>query len=135
MENSFFERLLIEAQELATKTNALNDFMRTQKFVDLDRQNKDLLYKQSRLMNEYLQVLDQRIELHRLTGAKNLRIANVSNRFSPEQMAEWFHNNYEEIAKAEGWQTQENCKVEFKDLPESNRTTMIKVCERWLNGC
>ena len=61
--NAFFERLLIEAQDLATKTNALNDFMRTQKFVDLDRQNKDLLYKQSRLMNEYLQVLGQRIEL------------------------------------------------------------------------
>jgi hypothetical protein len=37
--------------------------MRTQKFVDLDRQNKDLLYKQSRLMNEYLQILGQRIEL------------------------------------------------------------------------
>jgi len=63
MENTFFDRLLIEAQELATKTNALNDFMRTQKFVDLDRQNKDLLYKQSRLMNEYLQILGQRIEL------------------------------------------------------------------------
>jgi hypothetical protein len=62
-ENAFFERLLVEAQELAIKTNALNDFMRTQKFVDLDRQNKDLLYKQSRLMNEYLQVLGQRIEL------------------------------------------------------------------------
>lgn len=63
MEYSFFDRLLIEAQELAIKTNALNDFMRTQKFVELDRQNKDLLYKQSRLMNEYLQILGQRIEL------------------------------------------------------------------------
>ncbi|AIJ37097.1 crAss001_48 related protein [Flavobacterium psychrophilum] len=63
MENSFYERLLIEAQELATKTNALNDFMRTQAFVDLDRQNKDLLYTQSRLMNEYLQVLGQRLEI------------------------------------------------------------------------
>lgn len=63
MDSSFYERLLVEAQELATKTNALNDFMRTQRFVDLDRQNKDLLYKQSRLMNEYLQILGQRIEL------------------------------------------------------------------------
>lgn len=63
-----------------------------------------------------------------------LRLFSVSNRFSPEQMAEWFHNNYEEIAKAEGWQTQDKCKVEFKDLPESNQVTMIKVCERWLNG-
>jgi len=63
MENSFYDRLLIEAQELATNTNALNDFTRTQEFVDLDRQNKDLLYKQSRLMNEYLQVLGQRLEI------------------------------------------------------------------------
>jgi len=63
MENSFYDRLLIEAQELATKTNALNDFMRTQAFVDLDRQNKDLLYTQSRLMSEYLQVLGQRLEI------------------------------------------------------------------------
>ena len=65
----------------------------------------------------------------------NAILPHVSNRFSPKQMAEWFHNNYEEIAKAEGWQTQDKCKVEFKDLPESNRITMIKVCERWLNGC
>lgn len=63
MENSFYDRLLIEAQELAIKTNALNDFMRTQAFVNLDRQNKDLLYIQSRLMNEYLQVLGQRLEI------------------------------------------------------------------------
>jgi hypothetical protein len=63
MENSFYDRLLIETQELAIKTNALNDFMRTQAFVDLDRQNKDLLYTQSRLMNEYLQVLGQRLEI------------------------------------------------------------------------
>jgi hypothetical protein len=61
--STFHERLLTEAQELAVKTNALNDFMRTQTFVDLDRQNKDLLYKQSRLMNEYLQVLGQRLEI------------------------------------------------------------------------
>jgi hypothetical protein len=63
MGDSFYDRLLIEAQELATKTNALNDFMRTKGFVELDRQNKDLLYKQSRLMNEYLQVLGQRLEI------------------------------------------------------------------------
>jgi hypothetical protein len=61
--SKFYERLLVEAQELAVKTNALNDFMRTQAFVDLDRQNKDLLYKQSRLMNKYLQVLGKRLEI------------------------------------------------------------------------
>ena len=61
--SDFKTRLKEEAQELAIKTNALNDFMRTQAFVDLDRANKDLLYTQSRLMNEYLQVLGQRLEL------------------------------------------------------------------------
>lgn len=60
MNESFYDRLLAEVQELATKTNALNDFMRTQNFVDLDRQNKDL---QSRLMSEYVQVLGQRLEI------------------------------------------------------------------------
>ena len=62
-EETFLDRLLSEARDLATKLNALNDFMRTQNFINLDRQNKDLLYKQSRLMNEYLQILGQRIEI------------------------------------------------------------------------
>lgn len=63
MKETFYDRLLKETQELATKTNALNDFMRTQEFINLKRPDKDLLYLQSRLMNEYLQVLGQRIEL------------------------------------------------------------------------
>ena len=63
MSTTFQERLQVEAQELAIKTNDLNDFMRTQAFVDLDREHKDLLYSQSRLMNEYLQVLGQRLEI------------------------------------------------------------------------
>jgi hypothetical protein len=63
MESTFYDRLLIEAQELVTKADALNDFMRTQAFVDLDRENKDLLYRQSRLMNEYIQILGQRLEI------------------------------------------------------------------------
>lgn len=62
-DKTFFDRLLTEAQELAFRTNKLNDFMRTQQFIDLDRENKDLLYHQSRLMNEYLQVLGKRIDL------------------------------------------------------------------------
>lgn len=63
MENTFLDKPLVEAQELAIRVNSLNDFMRTQDFVDLDRANKDLLYKQFRLMHKYLQVLGQRLEL------------------------------------------------------------------------
>lgn len=58
-----YERLLIEAQDLAIKVNKLNDFMRTQGFIDLDRIDKDLLYEQSRAMSIYLQILGKRIEV------------------------------------------------------------------------
>jgi hypothetical protein len=70
--DTFYDRLLIETQELVTKTNTLNNFMRTTKFVNLDREDKKLLYLQSRLMNEYVQVLDKRLELL----GKNLNLIN-----------------------------------------------------------
>ena len=67
---------------------------------------------------------------------EQLRIANVSKRFSSaKKMAEWLHNNYEEIALNNGWKTQEDCQVPFYDLPKENKQTMIEVCERFLNVC
>ena len=67
---------------------------------------------------------------------KNCFIPNVSKRFSSaEKMAEWLHNNYEEIALNNGWKTQEDCQVPFCDLPKENKQTMIEVCERFLNVC
>ena len=61
---------------------------------------------------------------------------NVSTRFSSaEKMAEWLHNNYEEIALNNGWKTQDDCQVPFLDLPKENKQTMIEVCERFLNVC
>lgn len=66
---------------------------------------------------------------------KILRLQNVMHRFStPEKMAEWLHNNYEEIALNNGWKTQEDCQVPFCDLPTENRLTMIELCIRYLNG-
>lgn len=59
----------------------------------------------------------------------------VSKRFSSaEKMAEWLHNNYEEIALNNGWKTQEDCQVPFLDLPKENKQTMIELCERLLNS-
>lgn len=49
-----------------------------------------------------------------------------------EKLAEYFHNNYEEIALNNGWKTQDDCQVPFKDLPKENKSTMIEVCERVL---
>lgn len=60
---TFYDKLLFKTRELAKELNALNVFMGTQGFADLDRENKDLLYSQSRLMNEYLQVLGKRLEI------------------------------------------------------------------------
>ena len=48
-------------------------------------------------------------------------------------MAEWFHNNYEEISLNNGWKTQEQCQVPFRDLPKENKATMIEVCQRWID--
>ena len=47
---------------------------------------------------------------------------------SAEKLAQFFHDTYEHHAKAEGWNTQQGCKVEFDNLPEANRRTMIKTC-------
>jgi hypothetical protein len=43
----------------------------------------------------------------------------------PLILAEYLHNSYELIAKKTNWNTQESCKVKFKDLPSENKTTMI----------
>lgn len=50
---------------------------------------------------------------------------SVSLPSDPMVLAEYLHDNYEQIAKRTNWQTQKNCKVEFKDLPIENKNTMI----------
>ena len=59
----FKTRLLEETRELAIKLNKLNEFMASDKFIELDRENKDLLYEQQRTMSTYLQILGKRLEL------------------------------------------------------------------------
>ncbi len=46
------------------------------------------------------------------------------------ELAEWLHNNYEEIARKNNWNTQIRCRVEFKDLPEENRRTMLSMARK-----
>ena len=40
-------------------------------------------------------------------------------------LARYLHDSYELIAKKQDWNTQENCKVDFSDLPIENKNTMI----------
>lgn len=49
-----------------------------------------------------------------------------------ECLAEWMHNNYEEIAHQLKWKTQIKCRVKFKELPEENKKVMIELAKRLL---
>ena len=44
-----------------------------------------------------------------------------------EEFAKELHNYYEERAEVNNWETQKSCKVEFEDLPEANKQTMIDL--------
>lgn len=61
---SLQQRLKDETQELAAKTNKLQDYMRTEQFYLLTRNEKDLLYAQLHAMLTYLEVLGKRCEYY-----------------------------------------------------------------------
>lgn len=44
------------------------------------------------------------------------------------ELARMFHETYEDVARGLDWNTQESCRVEFDDLPEANKATMIETC-------
>lgn len=58
------QRLKDETQELAVKTNKLQDYMRTEQYYLLTRNEKDLLYMQLHAMLTYLEVLGKRCEYY-----------------------------------------------------------------------
>ena len=45
-------------------------------------------------------------------------------------LADWLHDQYEEISKEKGWNTREECKVEFEDLPKENREVLFELAKR-----
>lgn len=47
-------------------------------------------------------------------------------------LAEWLHNNYEEIALNNGWKTQSDCQVPFDELPNENKEVMLELALRLL---
>lgn len=56
------DRLLAETRETADRLNKLNAFMAGDFFPKLQREDKDLLYSQQRVMSEYVQILGKRLE-------------------------------------------------------------------------
>lgn len=48
-------------------------------------------------------------------------------------IAECFHEVYEQVARDQGWATQEASRVSFDELPESNRQTMLGTVDTLLD--
>lgn len=57
-------RLKEETFRMAGKVNDLSDFMRTRRFYELPRIEKDLFYDQQHTMLMYLQVLGKQCEIY-----------------------------------------------------------------------
>jgi hypothetical protein len=60
------KRLLEETRNEATKLNKLNVFMASNEFPKLTRIEKTLLYRQCRIMNEFVEVLGLRLENYKI---------------------------------------------------------------------
>lgn len=50
------------------------------------------------------------------------------------ELATWLHDNYEGLAKAFQWETQESTRVPFEELPIKNRCTMLALADRMNNA-
>lgn len=60
----FVKRLIIEKDELNTKWEKLRDFIATNKYDNLNNENKMLLSTQFNIMAAYLCILERRIDIN-----------------------------------------------------------------------
>ena len=60
----FVKRLIIERDELNTKWEKLRDFIATNRYDNLDNENKMLLSAQFNIMGAYLCILERRIDIN-----------------------------------------------------------------------
>lgn len=56
---------------------------------------------------------------------KDLKI--VYPRMTAMDLAKFMHYTYEDMANRVGWETQENCRVPWEELPITNQATMFGV--------
>lgn len=63
---ALLQKMIKEQDELNNKINKYVDFINEKKFDDLNMKQKHLLKKQLNIMQEYFDVLDERINLEAL---------------------------------------------------------------------
>jgi len=72
-------------------------------------------------------LLNDMMKFAKLYHKEQLNLSGVVDRLpqDPIILARYLHEAYEMLAKNNDWNTQENCKVDFSDLPIGNKNTMI----------
>ena len=92
MEQTTFNRMVTEFEELNKKTNKLRDFLLTKADkVPMDNLNRDLLISQLKAMEAYQGILSIRIGLNNQEGWLDKSTPEISNK-SDKETAEDFSN-------------------------------------------
>lgn len=93
MEQTTFNRMVTEFEELNEKTNKLRDFLLTKADkVSMDNLNRDLLISQLKAMEAYQGILSIRIGLNNQEGWLDKSTSEISNKSDNETAAEDFSN-------------------------------------------
>lgn len=93
MEQTTFNRMVTEFEELNEKTNKLRDFLLTKADkVSMDNLNRDLLISQLKAMEAYQGILSIRIGLNNQEGWLDKSTAEISNKSDNKTTAEDFSN-------------------------------------------
>lgn len=93
MEQTTFNRMVTEFEELNKKTNKLRDFLLTKADkVSMDNLNRDLLISQLKAMEAYQGILSIRIGLNNQEGWLDKSTPEISNKSDNETTSEDFSN-------------------------------------------
>lgn len=93
MEQTTFNRMVTEFEELNKKTNKLRDFLLTKADkAPMDNLNRDLLISQLKAMEAYQGILSIRIGLNNQEGWLDKSTSEISNKSDNETTAEDFSN-------------------------------------------
>ena len=93
MEQTTFNRIVTEFEELNEKTNKLRDFLLTKADkMPMDNLNRDLLISQLKAMEAYQGILSIRIGLNNQEGWLDKSTPEISNKSDNETTSEDFSN-------------------------------------------
>ena len=93
MEQTTFNRMVTEFEELNEKTNKLRDFLLTKADkMPMDNLNRDLLISQLKAMEAYQGILSIRIGLNNQEGWLDKSTSEISNKSDNETTTEDFSN-------------------------------------------